>query len=125
MARIAFKCTLGQSLGEGRFNSSAGAAGPIADAITAVQALQTAVDDAQAAAEANGTIAGDGTALGLVQAIGTAFAAYVAAVGTAATAASADNAILDIDDAVLTTKNAVRHALRTIMATVEGTELPS
>lgn len=120
MARKAFYVTRGTSLGNGQFVTSGGSNTPLATHIAAVAALQAAVDDAQAAAEANATIAGDGTALGLVQAIGTAFAAYVAAVGTASTAASAKNAVLDIDDSVITTRAAAKAVLNEMMRVIDG-----
>lgn len=87
----------------------------LTDASAAIDA--TAVDAAQAAAEANATIAGDGTALGLVQTIGTEFAAYellVTAVTDAATALVAEltpNVLVDVDAAVITSLNDLRAAL--------------
>lgn len=123
MARIAFSCTLGNALGPEQFNSSSGAAAPISAKITAVQALETAVTDAITAAEANGTIAGDGAALALVQAIGTAFTALDLALTAAAAAAAANNVVLDIDTAVLTTRTKVRAAVRNMMVIVDGSGL--
>lgn len=120
MARKAFAATRGTDLGEGQFSVSAGANTPISASFTAIEALQAAVDDAQAAAEANATIAGDGTALGLVQDIGTAFAAYVAAVTAGTSAAAAKNVVVDYDDSVITTRNALRRCLDAVMRQAEG-----
>ncbi len=120
MSRIALSATLGQSLGDGRYNTSGGGYASSSILIASAQSLQAAVDAAQAAAEANGTISGNGTALGLVQAIGTAFAAYVVAVTTAASKAAGANAIVDLDMAVLTTANARRAVMRELSRAVEG-----
>jgi len=123
MARKAFAATLGQSLGSGQFSSSAAANTPIATAIAAIEALQAAVDDAVVAALADPTISGDPTALGLVEDIETAFAAYVAAVTAADTAAAAKNLVVDYDDTVITSRNALRAALRQIEHAAEGSGL--
>lgn len=120
MARRAFYVTRGTDLGNGQFGTSGGANTPMSAHLTAVAALQAAVDDAQTAAEADATISGDPTALGLVEDIGTAFAAYVAAVTTADTAASAKNVVLDIDDSVITTRAAAKASLDAMMQTLDG-----
>lgn len=88
-----------------------------------MQSLIAAVTAAQVAAEANGTIAGDGTALGLVQAIGTAFVALTAALTTAKATSSAKNVILDVDTSVVTTRNGVKAAVAALMLAVEGSGL--
>lgn len=123
MARKAFAATLGQSLGEGRFNTDAAGHPSIAVSIAAVAALQAAVDDAVVAALADVTISGDPTALGLVEDIETAFAAYVAAVTATDTASTAKNLVVDFDDEVITSRNALKAALRAIEQTAEGSGL--
>lgn len=123
MARAAFGATLGQSVGSGRFNTVSGSVTPVSTAIVAVQALEAAVTSAIAAAVANGTIAGDPTALGLVNAIGTAFTALDVALTTAAAAGTGKNVILDIDLAVCTTRSAVREVMESIMRSLDGSGL--
>ena len=139
MARIAFGCTLGGSLGEGRFSSSSGAVAPALTSTTTAdtdvgnaQGLEAAVTSAVSAAAANGTIAGDGTALGLVQAIQTAFDLLIASLVTAKaatvaakSAAAPANVVLDIDTAVVTTKNGVRAAVRELLRSVDGSGMAS
>jgi hypothetical protein len=120
MARRAFYVTRGTALANGQFGTSGGANTPISASFTAIAALQAAVDDAQAAAEADETISGNPTALGLVEDIGTAFAAYVAAVTAGETAASGKDVILDLDDEVITSRAAAKASLDAMMQTLDG-----
>jgi hypothetical protein len=100
----ALKITLGSSYGSGKYGSSVALSKELS-------VLTDAVDTAQALAEANGTIAGDGTALGLVQAIGTAFAAVKTALSA--------NAVLSVDTSVVTSMNALDAVLKAARAQMQ------
>lgn len=136
MARIAFGATLGTSLGEGRFGTSAGGLPPNLTAAT------TADDDTGTAsgtlttnvAAAVAVLVADGASptQAHVNTLNTAWGLLATAIATAkvSTAAAkagvaAKNVILDIDTAVVTTQNGVRAALRDIMRAVEGSGLAS
>lgn len=128
MAVTAIKATLGPSLGDGRFSAQAVSrnAGPYTAATTAdtevaaSQALEAAVTSAVSDAEANGVISGDPTALGLVQAIQTAFDLLIAqnVVAKAATAAAktavTGDAVLAVDLAVVDTRNKLNAVLKAV-----------
>lgn len=134
MARIAFGCTLGQSLGEGRFSTSAGAKTP---SLTAATAADTATGTASGAlttdvAAAVAVLVADGasptqahvntlnTAWGLLE---TAIAAAKVSTAAAVVSAAPANVVLDIDTAVVTTQNGVRAALRSIDQALKGSGL--
>lgn len=136
MARIAFGCTLGNDLGQGRFGSSSGAVSP---ALTAATAADTAAGTASGTLTTNvaaavAVLVADGasptqahvntlnTAWGL---LATAIAAAKTATAAAATAAAPANIVLDIDTAVVTTKNGARAAMREIMRTLDGSGMAS
>lgn len=105
MAKATVKVTLGGSLGEGRYSTTA--AGEV-DQVAAAVALEAAVTTAIAAAAANATIAGDSTALGLVNAITTAFTPLVAAI----TAIGANGDVIVIaNKTTITSNNAFDAAL--------------
>lgn len=70
-----------------------------------------------AAAEANETISGDGTALGLVQQIGTDFSALTAAL---AAGGSGTDVVVSYNPATVLTKNQLRACLEAIIGTVKG-----
>lgn len=136
MARIAFGCTLGQSLGEGRFNTTAGAKTPAltsattadTDTGTASGTLTTDVAAAVAVLVADGASPTQAhvntlnTAWGL---LATAIAAAKVSTAAAVVAAAPANVVLDIDASVVTTQNGVRAAMREIMQAVRGSGLPS
>ena len=122
MARIAFGCTLGQSLGEGRFSSSSGSAAPATtSAAIANGTLKTDVAAAVAVLVADGA----SPTQGHVDTLNTAWGLLATAIAAAATGATAANVGLDIDTAVVTTKNGVKAAVREILRTVDGSGLPS
>ncbi len=137
MARVAYACTLGASLGEGRFNSLAGGApgGSIVtlattadtDAGTASGQLTTDVAAAVAVLVADGA----SPTQAHVNTLNTAWGLLATAIATAKTstaaakAAGASNVVLDIDTAVVTTKNGVRAALRRLLHVIDGSELAS
>src|SRR5690349_18949924 len=110
MALVKIKATLGQSLGDGKYNSTAGAGYPPASLDTAV----TAAIAACAAVTANATVAGDPTALALAQAADTA----AAAVATARTSQNSGDLVLIYDAAVITNKNALRSAIKAALLLV-------
>jgi len=131
MARIAFGCTLGQSLGGGAFNTSAGARTP---ALTAATDADTATGTASGAltadvAAAVAALVADGatpteehvttlnTAWGL---LATAIAAAKVSTAAAVVAAAPANVVLDIDAAVVTTQNGARAAMRAIEQALKG-----
>lgn len=134
MARVAFGCTLGQSLGEGRFNTSAGALPPNLTAATAADdaaatasgTLTTNVAAAVAVLVADGALPTQAhvntlnTAWGL---LATAIAATQTATAAAKVSVAGANVILDIDTAVVTTQNGARAALRQLQRMVEGSGL--
>lgn len=131
MARIAFKCTLGQSLGNGAFNTQAGASTPLLTSATAADdaagtASGTLADDVAAAV---GVLVADGaspteahvttlnTAWGL---LATAIAAAKTATAAAKVAADGPDVIVEIDDAVVTTQNGARASLLAVLHTIRG-----
>lgn len=134
MARIAFGCTLGQSLGEGRFSTSSGAKTPAltaattadTDTGTASGTLTTDVAAAVAVLVADGASPTQAhvntlnTAWGL---LATAIAAAKVSTAAAVVAAAPANVVLDIDTAAVTTQNGVRAAVREIMQAVKGSGL--
>lgn len=133
MARRAYACTLGQALPNGAYNTSGGVATPLtttaaatSDAATAEGLLAVDVAAAVAVLVADGATPTQAhvndlnTAWGLLE---TAIAATAAAATAGASAATAQNAILDIDVAVLTNQNAVRAAVRNILQSVAGSGL--
>lgn len=94
-ASVAIKVSVQQSLGEGRYViTHQGGGSPDVAAVSA----------AITAALANGTISGDGTALGLVTAIQTAMAPVVAALNT--------NVSVVYDPSAITSRNQLVAALR-------------
>lgn len=136
MARIAFGATLGGNLGSGQFNTSSGSLPPNLTAAT------TADDDAGTAAgtlttnvaAAVAVLVADGATptQAHVNTLNTAWGLLATAIATTKTSTAAakagvatKNVILDIDAAVVTTKNGVRAALRDIMRTVDGSGLAS
>jgi hypothetical protein len=138
MARVAFGCTLGAALGptgEGRFSSVSGAVAPSTtaatkadtDAGTASGTLTTNVAAAVAVLVADGAsptqahVTTLNTAWGL---LATAIATAKTSTAAAVTAAAQANVVLDIDTAVVTTQNGVRHAMRNLLRTIEGSGLP-
>lgn len=122
MARIAFGCTLGQSLGEGRFSSNSGSVAPAAtSAAVAAGTLTTNVAAAVAVLVADGA----SPTQAHVNTLNTAWGLLATAIAAAATATAAANVVLDIDNSVVTTKNGVRAALRDIMRTVDGSGMAS
>ena len=135
MAVAAFKATLGIAVPSGGYSASAAhgkpdprAAAATADTeVAAAQALEAAVSDARAAAAANGVIAGDGTALGLVNAIQTAFDLLIAqnVIAKAATLAAKNSVasgdmIVLVDSSVIATKNKFAAALEAIRRLTYG-----
>lgn len=136
MARIAFAATLGQSLGEGRFSTSAGAStAPLTPATTADDALATVVGADQTAVEAAIAVLEADAASptqGHVNSLRTVWntmktdgATAKTATAAAKTAGAAANVVLDIDTAVATTQNSVRAAVREIMQALKGSGLAS
>lgn len=136
MARIAFGVTLGQSLGNGEFSTSGGGLPPNLTAATTADdaagtasgTLTTNVGDAVAVLVADGATPTQAhvntlnTAWGL---LATAIAAAKTATAAAKTGVAAKNVILDIDTAVVTTRNGVRAALRELTRAVDGSGLAS
>lgn len=136
MARIAFGCTLGGDLGQGRFSSSAGAKTPAltsattadTDTGTASGTLTTNVAAAVAVLVADGALPTQAhvntlnTAWGL---LATAIAAAKVSTAAAVVASAPANVVLDIDTAVVTTQNGVRAAVRSIEQALRGSGLPS
>lgn len=119
MARVAFACTLGQSLGEGRFNSTAGSNPSVSTAAaTAAGTLTTNVAAAVAVLVADGA----SPTQAHVNTLNTAWGLLATAIAATNTAGSA-NVVLDIDVAVVTTQNAARDALRRITQAIEGSGL--
>lgn len=122
MARIAFGCTLGGDLGQGRFGSSAGSVPPAAtSAAIAAGTLTTNVAAAVAALVADGA----SPTQAHVTTLNTAWGLLATAIAAANTAAAAANVVLDIDTSVVTTQNGVRHALRVLDHALKGSGLPS
>lgn len=120
MARIAFGCTLGQSLGEGRFSSNSGPVAPAATAAaTAAGTLTTNVAAAVAALVADGA----SPTQGHVDTLNTAWGLLATAIAAANTATAAANVVLDIDTAVVTTQNGVLAAIRQIETALRGSGL--
>ena len=117
MARIAFGCTLGQSLGEGRFSSNSGSVAPAAtSAGVAAGTLTTNVDAAVTVLVADGA----SPTQAHVNTLKTAWDLLAAAIAAANTATAAANVVLDIDTAVVTTRNGVKAAVRDLLRAVEG-----
>lgn len=116
MARVVLTADLATSFADGSFSTNRGAAVSASAALATAQALEAAITAAQAAAEANATISGNGTALGLVQAIGTATAAYKTAVGTAKTTSDANDFIIDYNAATVTTMNKMKALIAAALA---------
>lgn len=117
MARVAFGCTLGQSLGSGLYNASAGGRASIVTlANTASGALTTDVAAAVAVLVADGA----SPTQAHVNTLNTAWGLLATAIAAADAAGGAVNVVLDIDEAVVTSQNAMRAALRKIMQAVEG-----
>lgn len=122
MARIAFGCTLGQSLGEGRFSSNSGSVAPsTTTAAIANGTLKTDVAAAVAALVADGA----SPTQGHVTTLNTAWGLLATAIANAATGATAANVVLDIDSSVVTTKNGVKAAVRELLRTVDGSGMAS
>ncbi len=117
MARIAFGCTLGQSLGEGRFNSTSGSVPPAST--SAGVAAGTLTDDVAAAVA---VLVADGACptQAHVNTLNTAWGLLATAIAAANTGAAAANMVLDIDTSVITTRNALRAGLRDLLRTVDG-----
>lgn len=113
MAYAVIRATLGQSLGNGTYNSSAAGVG---DKVTALDTTVTAAIAAAAAVTANATVAADPTALGLAQASDTA----VAAVSSAQTVVKTGDMAVTINTAVITDRNKFRSALRAIEQAAYG-----
>jgi hypothetical protein len=115
MAFAVIRATLGQSLGNGTYNSSAAGVG---DKVTALDTAVTAAIAASAAVTANATVAADPTALGLAQASDTA----IAAVSAAQTVVKTGNMAVIVNMAVITDRNKFRSAMRAIeQAAFSGT----
>lgn len=110
MARATVSVTLGGNLGSGRFNTSGGASKTLTVAVAAVQAK---ID----LAAADVTIAGNGTALGLVNDITTALALVD-------TAANGD-LVLDINLATITSENAFKAAVQQAVQSFKSSGLVS
>lgn len=122
MARIAFGCTLGGDLGEGRFAAGAGAVTPASvSSGTASGTLTTNVAAAVAVLVADGA----SPTQAHVNTLNTAWGLLATAIAAANTATTAANAVLDIDTSVITTQNGVRAAMRELMQAVRGSGLPS
>lgn len=137
MARSAVSVTVNQSLGGGAYDTAvagftspsvAATAGDVA--VAAVQALVGAVTTAQGLAEADATISGNPTALGLVEDIGTAFTALTdaltlakAATVAAAAGAAGGEVIVDLDTTAVTSTNQLKAALASALQTLRGTSL--
>lgn len=122
MARIAFGCTLGSDLGQGRFSSSAGSVAPASTAAgVAAGTLTTNVAAAVAVLVADGA----SPTQAHVTTLNTAWGLLATAIAAANTAAAAANVVLDIDTAVVTTQNGVRHAMRLLDKVLQGSGLPS
>lgn len=138
MARVAYACTLGSSLGEGRFNSSVGGApggsivtlagtadtdaGTASGTLTTNVAAAVAVLVADAASPTQAHVNTLNTAWGL---LATAIAAAKTSTAAAKAAGAVGDVVLDIDTAVVTTKNGMRAALRQLMQAVDGSGLAS
>ena len=122
MARIAFGATLGGDLGNGRFNTSSGSVAPAAtSAGVAAGTLTTNVAAAVAVLVADGA----SPTQAHVNTLNTAWGLLATAIAAANTATAAANVVLDYDDAVVTTKNGLRAAVRRILHTVDGSGLAS
>lgn len=122
MARIAFGCTLGQSLGEGRFSSNSGSVAPAStSAATAAGTLTTNVAAAVAVLVADGA----SPTQAHVTTLNTAWGPLATAVAAANTASTAANVVLDIDTSVVTTKNGVKAAMRDLLRTLDGSGMAS
>ncbi len=120
MARIAFGATLGQSLGEGRFSSSSGSVAPAAtSSAVAAGTLTTNVAAAVAVLVADGA----SPTQAHVNTLNTAWGLLATAIAAADIATAAANVVLDIDTAVVTTRNGVSAAVRELMKTIEGSGL--
>lgn len=136
MARIAFGCTLGTDLGQGRFSSGSGSVAP---ALTAATAADTAAGTAAGTLTTNvnaavGVLVADGasptqahvntlnTAWGL---LATAIAAAKVSTAAAVVAAAPANVVIDIDAAVVTTNNGVNAAIRSLQQTLKGSGMAS
>jgi hypothetical protein len=131
VGRVAFGSTLGQSLGNGRFNTTAtGAATAIFlttaadDAVgTASGALATDVDAAVGVLVADGATPTEAHVTTLATAwslLATAIADAKTATAAAKALAAPADAILDVNPAVLTTQNGVRAVLRNIEKQLAG-----
>lgn len=103
MARVAFGCTLGQSLGQGQFNASAFAAAPLD---------LTAVEAAIAVLEADGA----SPTQAHVNSLRTVW-------NTLSAATTANNVSLQIDNAVVTTQNGLKAAVAALLKTAQGSGL--
>ena len=122
MARIAFGCTLGADLAQGRFSSVSGAVAP--SATSAGVAAGTLTTNVAAAVAQLVTDAGTPTQ-GHVNTLNTAWGLLATAIAAANTAAAAANVVIDIDTAVVTTLNGLTHAVRNLLRTVEGSGMAS
>lgn len=120
MARVAFGCTLGQSLGSGTYNTRAGGRSSIVTLTnTASGTLTTDVAAAVAVLVADGA----SPTQGHVDTLNTAWGLLATAIAAADAAGGAVNVILDIDTTAVATQNAVRAALRELMLAVQGSGL--
>lgn len=117
MARIAFVCTIGTALKEGRFSTSSGARA--AHSVPAGLAAGTLTTNVAAAVAQLVTDAGSPTQ-GHVNTLNTAWGLLATAIAATSTATLAGDAVLDIDTAVITTQNGVRAAVRELLQTVAG-----
>lgn len=110
MAVKAYKITLGQSLGEGRYSTSSSNAGATVSASTA---LITAVQDAMTTLQADGASPTEAH----VDTADTAWIALSAAL-TLLNTTLTGNIVILVDDAVITNTNAVRAALKEAQALI-------
>lgn len=122
MARIAFGCTLGSDLGQGRFGSSAGSVAPASTSAGVASGTLTAN-----VAAAVAVLVADGASptQAHVTTLNVAWGLLATAIAAANTAASAANVVLDIDTSVVTTQNGVRHAMRVLDHILKGSGLAS
>lgn len=122
MARIAFGCTLGASLGEGRFGSNSGSVAPAStSSTTAAGTLTTNVAAAVAVLVADAA----SPTQAHVNTLNTAWGLLATAIAAANTAAAAANVVIDIDTAVVTTRNGVMAAVRDLLRTIDGSGMAS
>lgn len=118
MAFALVRATLGQSLGNGTYNSSAAGVG---DKVTALDTAVTAAIAAAAAVTADVTVAADPTALALAQASD----AAIAAIAAAQLVVENGDLVIFYNSTTIDDRNKFRSALRAVAQAAYGGALPS